>query len=50
MIIWRLVLAKMGTYTEIENHWSFCEIMEANEVLDIKEDISQAMMPKTKTT
>lgn len=48
MIIWRLVLAKMGTYTEIETKWTFCDIMEANEILDIKEDIAQALMPKPK--
>lgn len=44
--IWRLVLAKMGTYTEIETQWSFLDIMEACEILDIKEDIQRALTPK----
>lgn len=48
MIIWRCVFGKMGTYTEIENYWTFEDIMEANEVLDIKEDIERELSPKIK--
>jgi len=46
MIIWRLVFAKMGTYTEIETEWSFLDIMEAHNVLDIKEDAQDLLMPE----
>jgi hypothetical protein len=36
----------MGTYIEIETQWNFLDIMEANEVLDIKEDMHHVMTPK----
>lgn len=36
----------MGTYTEIETQWSFTDIMEANEVLEIKHDIEYVLTPK----
>ena len=45
-IVWRLVFAKMGSYIEIETQWSFMDIMDANEVLDIKEDVQKALTPK----
>jgi len=48
MLIWNIVLAKMGTYTEIETQWSFIDIMEANEVLEIKNDIEYILTPKVK--
>ena len=48
MIIWRIVLAKMATLNEIETTWSFDNIMDANEILDIKEDIEQASTPEIK--
>ena len=36
----------MGSYHEIETYWTFVDIMEANEVLDIKEDIERTMLLK----
>ena len=36
----------MATYVEIETQWSFMDIMDANEVLDIREDIERASIPK----
>ncbi len=46
MLIWNLVVAKIGTYTEIETKWSFVDIMEATEVLEIKHDIEFILTPK----
>lgn len=48
MIIWRLVIGKLGTYTEICQEWSFDDIMKGNEVLDIKDDIQSLLTPKIK--
>lgn len=50
MLIWNLVLAKMGTYTEIETNWSFIDIMEATEIIEIKNDIEKALTPKLPKT
>ena len=50
MLIWNLVLSKMGTYTEIETRWSFIDIMEATEVLEIKNDIEFILTPKPPKT
>jgi len=37
--IWRIWLAGMASLEEIENKWSLCDLAEANEALDIKEEM-----------
>lgn len=36
--VWRLVHRGWATLQEIETHWSFADLMEANAVLDAVED------------
>lgn len=37
--IWRLVLKKIATLHEIETHYSYLDVILANEALDIEEEI-----------
>ena len=46
MLIWRLVLGKIATLSEIDNHWCFDDIMKANELLDLKDDVMLLSIPK----
>lgn len=45
-IIYRLVFADLGSLNEIETKWTFKDIMEGNEILNIKEDIEFVSLPK----
>ena len=40
-LIWRPILAGLTTLQEIETHWSFADLLDAHEVLDIKEDVEE---------
>lgn len=40
-MIWRPILAGIATLEEIERHWSFNDLLDAHEVLDIKEDVEE---------
>jgi hypothetical protein len=46
MLVWRLVLNKIATLDEIDNYWCFDDIIKANELLDIKDDVLQLLTPK----
>jgi hypothetical protein len=40
-MIWRVVLSKIATLQEIETHWSLIDLLDANEVLDYRDYISE---------
>jgi hypothetical protein len=44
--LWRLVINQCATLQELDTHWSIDDVMRANAVLDVKEEIETAMMPK----
>ena len=48
MSIFRLVNAKLGTYAEIQDYWTFEMIMDGHEFLDIKEDIAFTSLQQSK--
>lgn len=37
-MIWRLVLEKVATLAEIEQHWTLLDVGDANEALDLKDE------------
>lgn len=37
--IWRPVIRKIATLEEIENHWSFIDMLDAHEALDIVDEM-----------
>jgi hypothetical protein len=41
--VWRLILAEppLGSLVDIETKWSFKDLMDANEALDIREEMIQ---------
>lgn len=39
--VWRVWLAGLATIDEIENKWDLCTLFEANEALDIKEEMEE---------
>lgn len=49
--LWRIILKGIATYSELQtNAWSFDDVLKANDVLDIKEAIEAAFMPKLPKT
>lgn len=40
--VWRLVLAKVATLEEIDNHWSWGDVRKANALLQWKDDYAEA--------
>jgi hypothetical protein len=46
--VWRLVIARVATLTEIREHWSLIDVADANEVLDIKEELERREMDRIK--
>lgn len=41
--IWRLVTEKVATLKEIDEHYSFVDIIKANAVLDMKNEVEKAI-------
>jgi len=39
--VWRLVMAKVATLTEIDTHWSIDDILDAGAVLDMQHHAQQ---------
>jgi hypothetical protein len=41
--VWRLILAEppLGTLVDIETRWSFKDLLDANEALDIREELME---------
>jgi len=37
--VWRVVLAQVATLREIEEHWTINDLADANEALDIKQEL-----------
>lgn len=48
MLVWRLVVEKIATLTEIDNYWTAKDIFKANAVLDMKADITDNIEPRGK--
>ena len=44
ILLWRLVIDNNVSLKEIENYWTLDDVFEANEYLDIKQEIEQLMM------
>lgn len=40
-VVWRLILEKVATLSEIETLWSLDDVMRANALLDMKSDIAE---------
>lgn len=40
--IWRLVRRGMATLREIDEHWSVEDVLDANETLDVSDDLQGA--------
>jgi hypothetical protein len=38
MFIWRPILAGVTTLHEVMTYWNLCDLADANEALDIKQD------------
>ena len=41
-------LSKRATLTEIESHWSYLDLVRANEVLDIEDDLAEMARQEAK--
>jgi len=41
--IWRLVIKQIATLTELENTWSYLDVLAANAVLDMEKDYEYAI-------
>ncbi len=39
--VWRVVLAKIATLHEVETKWNLCDLMDANEALDVMAEMEQ---------
>ena len=39
--MWRVWLTGLATLVEIETQWSLCDLADANEALDVKEELEQ---------
>jgi hypothetical protein len=39
--VWRIVLAGLATLREVEHDWSLIDVLEANEILDMKEELEE---------
>lgn len=39
--VWRVWLSGMATLSEIEKEWTLCDLMDANEALDIKAEMEK---------
>jgi hypothetical protein len=37
--VWRVWLSGYATLKEIETEWTLCQLMDANEALDIKQEL-----------
>lgn len=46
--MWRVIIEKIATLQEIETHWSLDDLVRANDVLDMKNDIENEQMKKVK--
>lgn len=48
MAIWRPVLAQLDTLVNVKYHWTIDDLMDAHEVLDIKEESERRHMEQAK--
>ena len=46
MLIWRVVIAKIATLTELRTTWSFRDLIDANIILNLKEQMEQEQFDK----
>jgi len=37
-LVWRCILERIATLQEIETHWSLIDLMDANDVLDARDN------------
>ena len=42
-LLWRLVVAKVATLTELRTTYSLADVLKLNSILDMKEDIERCM-------
>jgi len=46
MEVWRIVLDKVATLTEIDETWSIVDVMKANCILSAKQAMEKSMLDK----
>jgi len=39
--VWRVVLAKIATLSELDTHYSFMDLVHANDALDVQEEMER---------
>ncbi len=47
MWIWRPILAQVATLEEIETHYSFDDLLDVNEALDVKHEAEEFYLKKS---
>jgi len=47
-MIWRLVLEKIATLQEIENHWTLTDLLDAHDALNYRDYIMRKAEDKAK--
>lgn len=43
--MWRLVIERVATLTEIETRWDIIDVLDANEACDLRDDAEAALAP-----
>jgi len=46
--VWRIVLSGIATLTEIDTQWSMIDVIQANEMLDIRDELEAKQMEKAR--
>lgn len=46
-MIWRPIIKKVATLEEIESHWDITDLLDANEALDVMDDLERLQAKKT---
>lgn len=44
--MWRVVLSKIATLAELDTHYSFMDLVHANDALDIQEEMEREAQEK----